>query len=77
MGTDSMIFVPASFDKYDTHARPVSSWVPTMRVPAVIEVSMGTHGFFNYFIFFKKNFLIYLFFGTNNNLFLINKTLQL
>ena len=47
MGTNSMILVPDPFDKYDTRGRPVPSWVPTMRVPAGIEVSMGTHGFFN------------------------------
>ena len=37
-----MIPVPNPFDKYDTCARPVPSWVP-----AGIEVSMGTHEFFN------------------------------
>jgi len=42
MGTDSMIPVPALFDKYDTCTRPVPSWVP-----ADVEVSMGIHGFFN------------------------------
>jgi len=50
-----MISVPAPLDKYDTRVRPVPSWVPIMRVPARIEVSM--------------DFLIYLFFGTNNNFF--------
>jgi len=45
MGTDSMIFVPAPLDKYDTLARPVPSWVPTMRITVGIEVSMGIHGY--------------------------------
>jgi len=54
MGTDNMISVPAPFDKYDTHASPVPSWVPTIRVPAGIEVSMGTHGFLNLFIFWYE-----------------------
>jgi len=49
-----MIPVPAPLDKYDTRARPVPSWVPTMGIPAGIEVSMGTHGFFNLFIFLYK-----------------------
>jgi hypothetical protein len=44
MGTDSMISMPLSLDKYDTRVRPVPSWVPTMRVPVGIEVSMGIHG---------------------------------
>jgi len=45
IGTDSMILVPTPLDKYHTRARPVPSWVPTMRVPAGIEVSMGIHGY--------------------------------
>jgi hypothetical protein len=36
-----MIPVPAPLDKYDTRARLVCSWVPTIRVPVGIEVSMG------------------------------------
>jgi len=40
-GTDIKIPVSAPLDKYDTRARPVPSWVPTIRVPAGIEVSMG------------------------------------
>jgi hypothetical protein len=44
MGTDSMIPVPDPLDKYDTGARPVPSWVPTIRVPAGTDVSMGIHG---------------------------------
>ena len=40
-----MILIPAPFDKYDTRVRRVPSWVPTMRVPAGIEVSMGIHGY--------------------------------
>jgi len=54
MGTNSMIPVPAPLDKYDTRVRPVPSWVPTMRIPVGIEVSMGTHGFFILFIFWYK-----------------------
>ena len=54
MGTDNMIPVPAPLDKYDTRARPVSSWVLTIRVPVGIEVSMGTHGVLNLFIFWYK-----------------------
>jgi len=61
-----MISVPAPLDKYDICARPVPLWVPTMRVPAGIDVSMGTHGFLNLFIF-----------CTNNNFFLITEKLQL
>jgi len=76
MGTDSMIPVSVSFDKYDTRIRPIPSWVST-----VIEVSVGIHRYPLIFLlinfFFKKNFLIYLYFGTNNNFFLITKTLQL
>jgi hypothetical protein len=49
-----MIPVPAPLDKYHTCARPVPSWVPIMRVPAGIEVSMGTHEFLNLFIFLYK-----------------------
>jgi len=49
MGTDSMIPVPVPLDKYDTRFFPVPSWVP-----AGIEVSMGTHEFFNLFIFWYK-----------------------
>jgi len=45
MGTNSMIRVPTPLDKYDTCARLVPSWVPTMRVPVGIEVSMGIHGY--------------------------------
>ena len=45
MGTNSMIFVPASLDKSDVRARPVPSWVPTMPVPTGIEVSMSIHGY--------------------------------
>jgi len=44
MDTDSMIPVSAPFDKYDTRARPIPSGVPTIRVPAGIEVSIGIHG---------------------------------
>jgi len=51
MGMDNMIHVPAPLDKYDTHVRPVPSWVPTMRVPTDIDVSMGTHSFLNLFIY--------------------------
>jgi hypothetical protein len=53
MGTNSMIPVPVPLDKYDTRARLVPSWVPTMRVPTGIEVwvFMGTHEFLNLFIF--------------------------
>ena len=54
MGTDNMIPVPAPLDKYDTRARPLSSWVPTIRIPVGIEVSMGTHGVLNLFIFWYK-----------------------
>jgi len=72
-----MIPVSAPLDKYDTSVRPIPSWVPTMRVPAGIEVSMGANEFIFILIFFKKNFLIYIFFVTNNNFFLIDKTLQL
>jgi hypothetical protein len=43
MDMDSMIPVPVPLDKYDTHARPVPSWVPIMWVPVDIEVSMGIH----------------------------------
>jgi hypothetical protein len=35
-----MIPIPAPLDKYDTRTRPVSSWVPTIRVPVGVEVSM-------------------------------------
>jgi len=49
-----MILVPAPLDKYDTRARPVPSWVPTMRIPVGIEVSMGTHEFLILFIFWCK-----------------------
>lgn len=45
MGTDSMILVPAPLNKYDISARPVPSWVLTMRLPMGIEVSMGIHGY--------------------------------
>jgi hypothetical protein len=45
MGTDSMIFVPATLDKYVTHALLIPSWVPIMRVPAGIEVFMDIHGY--------------------------------
>jgi len=58
MGTDSMMPVHALLDKYDTCARLVPLWVPTMQVPAGIEVSMGIHEFLNLFIF-----------DTNNNFF--------
>ena len=51
MDTDSMIPVPAPLDKYDIRARPVSLWVPTMRIPVGIEVSMGTHEFLILFIY--------------------------
>jgi len=55
MGTDSMIFVPAPLDRYDTRVRPVPSWVPTMQVPVGIEVSMGIHGYpWGLFIFWYK-----------------------
>jgi len=60
-----MIPGPVPLDKYDTRARPVPLWVPTMRIPVGIEVSMGTHGF------------LIFFFGTNNNKKLITKKLQL
>ena len=40
-----MIPVPTPLDKYDIRVCPVPSWVPTMRVPAGIEVSMGIHGY--------------------------------
>jgi len=43
MGANSMILISASLAKYDTRARRVPSWVPTMRVPAGIEVSIGIH----------------------------------
>jgi len=49
-----MIPVPAPLDKYDTRARPIPSWVPTIRVPVGIEVSMGTHEFLNLFIFWYR-----------------------
>jgi len=45
---------PRPLDKYDTRARPVPSWVPTIRVSVSIEVSMGTHEFLNLFIFWYK-----------------------
>ena len=53
MNTDNMILVPAPLDKYDIRVHPVPSWVPTIRVPVDIEVSMGIHGylFLNLFIF--------------------------
>ena len=57
MGTDSMIPVPAPLDKFDTRARPVPSWVPTMRVPVGIKVSMGIHGYpwsFEFIYFFVQ-----------------------
>jgi hypothetical protein len=54
MGTDSMILVPAPLDKYDTHVRPVPSWVPTIRIPVGIEVFMDTHEFLNLFILWFK-----------------------
>nr|ABN09157.1 hypothetical protein MtrDRAFT_AC174468g3v1 [Medicago truncatula] len=40
-----LIPVPAPLDKYDTRIHPLPSCVSTMRVPADIEVSMGTHEF--------------------------------
>jgi hypothetical protein len=40
-----MISVPAPLDKYDTRARLVPSWVPTVRVPVDIEVFMAIHGY--------------------------------
>jgi len=40
-----MISVSVPLDKYDTRVRPVPSWVPTMRVPVGIEVSMGIRGY--------------------------------
>ena len=43
IGKDSIIYVSALLDKYDTRACPVSSWVPTMRVTAGIDVSIGIH----------------------------------
>jgi len=39
-----MIPIPP-FDKYDIRVRPIPSWVPTMWVPAGIEVSIGIHGY--------------------------------
>ena len=40
-----MIYDLALLDKYDTRVRPVPSWVPIIRVPTNIEVSMGIHGY--------------------------------
>jgi len=54
MGTVSMILVPAPLDKYDARARPVPSWVPTVRIPVGIELSMCTHEFLNFFFFLYK-----------------------
>jgi len=56
MGTDNMIPIPAPLDKYDTRAHPVSSWIPTIREPVGIEVSIGIHGYlwsfeFIYFLY--------------------------
>jgi len=63
MGTNIMIPVPAPLDKYDTRVRPVPSWVPTIRIPADIEVYMGIHGYpwifeFIYFLVQIITFLI-------------------
>jgi len=55
MDTNSMIHVFAPLGRYDICVSLIPSWVPTMWKPAGIEVSM--------------DFLIYLFFGTNNNFF--------
>jgi len=46
MGRDSMILVLAPLDKYDARVRPVSSWVPTVRIPVDIELSMCTQALF-------------------------------
>ena len=50
-----MIPVPAPLDKYDTRVRPIPLWVPTMRVPVGIEVSISIYGYpriFEFFYFF-------------------------
>jgi len=58
MGTDSIIVIPAPLDKHDTHARPIPSWVPTIRVHAGIKVSMGIYGYLWIFEFIFIYFFV-------------------